>query len=102
MMSVRAQDGRNGILIDQGLSGKELVVTGTILITLYNRGLDRKGDLGVGDDRREQECMGMSAGLTQDPCDPEQKVRIALSEIPEITTVPDQATGMSAGTGKQG
>lgn len=101
-MPVRAYDGRDRILIDQGMFGKELLVAGTILIALYNRGLDRKRDLGIGDDRRKQECVGMAAGLAQDPCDPEQEGRIPLSELPGITSIPDQAAEMAAGTGKQG
>lgn len=41
----------------------------------------------------------MAAGLTQDLCDPEHKDRIPLSKFPEITSIPDQAAEMTAGTG---
>ena len=44
----------------------------------------------------------MTAGLTEAPCDSKHKDRIPLSKFPEITSIPDQAAAMTAGTGKQG
>ena len=102
MMSVRAQTARDRILIDQEMFGEDLLITGTILITLNHRCLERKRDLGIGNDQRKQECMRMTAGLTEAPCDSKHKDRIPLSKFPEITSIPDQAAAMTAGTGKQG
>lgn len=101
MMAVRTQDGGNGILIDQKLAGEDIPVTGSILITLCNGGLDRKRDLGIRDDWGKQEGMGMATGVTQDPCDPEKEDGIPLPELTGITPVPDEAAGMAAGTRKQ-
>ena len=102
MMPVRTYDGRNGIFVDQRLAGEDVPVSGTVLITLCNGGLDRQGDLGIGDDRRKHDCVGMAAGLTEDPGDPEQKDGISLSKPAGITSVPDKAAEMATGTGKRG
>lgn len=101
-MPVRAYDGRNGILVNQGLAGEDVLVSGTVLITLSNGGLDRQGYLGIGDDRRKQECVGMAAGPAEDPGDPEQKDGLSLSKPAGITTIPDKTAEMAAGTGKRG
>lgn len=45
--------------------------------------------------------MGMAAGIAENPCDPEEKGRIPLPDFPRITSVPDQAAEMAAGTGKE-
>lgn len=102
VMPVRAYDGRNGILVNQGLAGEDVPVSGTVLITLYNGGLDRQGNLGIRDDRRKHECVGMAAGLTEDPGDPEQKDGISLSNLAGIPSIPDKTAEMAAGTGKRG
>ena len=101
MMPIRAYDGRNGILIDQRLTGEDIPVPGTIFISLYNGGLDRQRYLGIRNDRRKQERVGMAAGLAEDPGNPEDKEGIPLSDFPEITSVPDKTSEMAAGTGKQ-
>ena len=51
MVPVRADDGRNGIVIDKGLCGEDSPVSGTVLIGLYNGGLDGERDLGIRDKR---------------------------------------------------
>lgn len=68
---VRADDGRNGILINQRLSREDIPVSGRVLITLNNGSLDREGDLGIRDDRGKEKGMGMPAGFAEDADDPE-------------------------------
>ena len=58
-------------------------------------------NLGIGNDGRKQECMGMTAGIAEDPRHPKQKDRVSLSEFTGIAAVPDQTAGMATGTGDQ-
>lgn len=82
------------------MSGEDIPVSRTVFISLSDESLDMEGDLGIGDDRRKQGCVRMSAGPAEDPCDPEQEGRISLPESAGITTIPDKAAEMAAGTGK--
>lgn len=101
VLPVRTKDGGNGIFIKERLAGKDIPVSGSIFITPCNGNLDRERDLGIRDDLREQDGMGMAAGVTEDPGDPEYEDRIPLPELAGIATVPDEAAGMAAGTGNQ-
>ena len=69
-MPVRAQDGGNGILIDERLTGEDIPVSGTVFIRQDNGGLDRERDLGIRYDLGKQDGMGMATGVTEDPGDP--------------------------------
>lgn len=99
--AVRTEEGGNGIFINEGVICEDMPVTGSILITLGNRGLDRERDLGIRDNGRKEEGMGMAAGLAEDPCYAEKEDGIPLSEPAGITSVPDEASGMATGTGKE-
>lgn len=99
--AVRTEDGGNGIFINERMSSEDMPVTGSILITLGNRSLDRERDLGIRYNGRKEQSMGMAAGLTEDPCYAEKKDRIPLSKPAGITSVPDEASEMAAGTGKE-
>ena len=98
---VRPDDGRNGILINERMGGEDIPVPGSVFITLRDRSLNRQGNLGIGNDGRKQECMGMTAGIAEDPRHPKQKDRVSLSEFTGIAAVPDQTAGMATGTGDQ-
>ena len=102
VLPVRAEDGGDGVLIDERLAGEDLPVSGGVFISQGNGGLDREGDLGIRDDLGKEDGMGMAAGVTKDPGDPEQEDRIPLSDLAGIASIPDKAAGMSAGTGEQG
>ena len=101
VVPVRTKDGGNGVLIEERLAGKDIPVPGSVFITSCNGNLDRERDLGIRDDLGKQDGMGMAAGVAEDPGDPEYEDRILLPEFAGIATVPNEAAGMAAGTGKQ-
>ena len=83
VLPVRAEDGGDGVLIDERLAGEDLPVSGPIFISQGNGGLDREGDLGIRDDLGKEDGMGMAAGVTKDPGDPEQgRGQTLVGEIP--------------------
>lgn len=46
--------------------------------------------------------MGTSAVPAADPCDTQGKDAVLKDDFPCITAVPDEATGVAAGTGDEG
>ena len=99
VVPVRPDDGRNGILINERMGGEDIPVPGSVFITLRDRSLNRQGNPGIGNDGRKQECMGMTAGIAEDPRDAEEKDSVSLPEFMGIAAIPDQTAGMAAGAG---
>lgn len=100
VVSVRADDGRNGIFIKELLRIKNGVVPTLCFIALDDSSLNLERDLRIRDNGRKKESMGMSAGVTENPGNAKGDNPVCQPDIACITAVPNQASGAAAGTGE--
>lgn len=99
VMPVRADHGRNGIFVNKGLGSEDLTVAGFLFIAQGNGSLYGKRDLGIRDNRRKKERMGMSTGIAENPCNAKRDDLVSHPDFTEVSTIPDQGAGVSAGAG---
>lgn len=90
--------GRDGIFIDKRLGSKDLAVTGFLFIAAGNGSVDRERDLGIRDNGRKKERVGMPTGIAEDPCNTKKDDLVRHPDFTEVSAIPDQRAGVSAGT----
>ncbi len=81
------------------MGGKDPAVAGLVFIAVGNGSLDRKRDLGIRDNGRKKERMGMPAGITENPCNTKKDDLVSHPDFTEVSAIPDQGAGMSTGAG---
>lgn len=90
------------VFVKVGLSAEYRTEGFPIFTAPGNRNMDGEGDLRVRDDGRKKEGMGTSAVVAADPCDPQGQDPVLKNDFPGITAMPDEASGVAAGTGDEG
>ena len=96
---VRTDNGGDGIFVNAGLRVKDTDITGSVLIAPSDRSLNGQRDLGIRDKRSKKKCMSMSAYRTENTGNTKRDDLISHPDFTGITTIPDQAGGVSASTG---
>ena len=90
------------VFVKEGLSAGYRTEGSPVFAAPGNRNMDGEGDLLVRDDGRKKDCMGTSAVPAADPCDTQGKYTVLKDDFPGITAMPDEASGVAAGTGNEG
>lgn len=97
--SAVAQNDRAYIIFVYGkIRGEDFGITCFLLVRMNNSNLFFQGNLRIRNDRRQKNCMGMSAESTFHTTDTKPKLSIWCFNCPFITPVMDQTAGMATGT----
>ena len=99
--AVRTGQGRDVVFVKVGLSAEYRTEGFPVFTAPCDRNMDREGDLRVRDDGRKKDCMSTSAVPAADPCDTQGKDAVLKDDFPGITAMPDEASGVAAGTGDE-
>ncbi len=94
-------NGRNGIFVNTGLRAQDFLIARAISVSFCNGGVDFQRNLGIRDNRTQKECMGMAAGVAENAGNPQRDDLIVQTQLPGITAIPDQASGVPAGAGNE-
>lgn len=102
MQPVRTYDGRNGILINEVLSGKDAVVAALRFVAVSDRSLYLHRDLWIRNDGRKKDCVRMAANAAENTWNVKADNLVLQPDLTAVSAIPNQTAWVAAGTGYLG